>query len=75
MPKIVWLLEETLTAIHHRQIDEHGGSEGLRDEAYFCLPWRDHGTPSHMVNLLLTLRLWLQLMLTELAHISHTQWG
>ena len=30
--KIVWLLEETLTAIHHRQIAEHGGSEGLRDE-------------------------------------------
>jgi death-on-curing protein len=32
MPKIVGLLEETLTAIHHRQIAEHGGSEGLRDE-------------------------------------------
>ena len=32
MPKIIWLLEETLTAIHHRQIAEHGGSEGLRDE-------------------------------------------
>jgi death-on-curing protein len=32
MPNIVWLLEETLTAIHHRQIAEHGGSEGLRDE-------------------------------------------
>ena len=32
MPKIVWLLEETLTAIHNRQIAEHGGSEGLRDE-------------------------------------------
>jgi death on curing protein len=32
MPEIVWLLEETLTAIHHRQIAEHGGSEGLRDE-------------------------------------------
>src|SRR5687768_18597307 len=32
MPKIVWLLEETLTAIHHRQIAEHGGSERLRDE-------------------------------------------
>jgi len=30
--KIRWLLEETLTAIHHRQIAEHGGSEGLRDE-------------------------------------------
>ena len=32
MWKIVWLLEETLTAIHHRQLAEHGGSEGLRDE-------------------------------------------
>ena len=32
MQTIVWLLEETLTAIHHRQIAEHGGSEGLRDE-------------------------------------------
>ena len=32
MPKTVWLLEETLTAIHHRQIAEHGGSEGFRDE-------------------------------------------
>jgi len=32
MPKTVWLLEETITAIHHRQIAEHGGSEGLRDE-------------------------------------------
>ena len=31
--EIVWLLEETLTAIHHRQIAEHGGSEGLRDES------------------------------------------
>lgn len=30
--EVVWLLEETLTAIHHRQIAEHGGSEGLRDE-------------------------------------------
>ena len=32
MKKIVWLLEETIIAIHHRQIAEHGGSEGLRDE-------------------------------------------
>jgi death-on-curing protein len=32
MAQIVWLLEETVTAIHHRQISEHGGSEGLRDE-------------------------------------------
>jgi len=30
--KIVWLLEETLLAIHHRQIAEHGGSDALRDE-------------------------------------------
>jgi death-on-curing protein len=32
MSKIVWLFEETVIAIHHRQIAEHGGSEGLRDE-------------------------------------------
>jgi len=32
MTEIVWLLEETLIAVHHRQIAEHGGSEGLRDE-------------------------------------------
>ena len=32
MAQIVWLLEETIIAIHHRQISEHGGSEGLRDE-------------------------------------------
>ncbi len=32
MAQIVWLLEETVVAIHHRQISEHGGSEGLRDE-------------------------------------------
>ena len=32
MAPIVWLLEETVIAIHQRQISEHGGSEGLRDE-------------------------------------------
>lgn len=32
MSKIVWLLEETMIAIHQRQIAEHGGGEGLRDE-------------------------------------------
>ena len=32
MTKIVWLLEETIVAIHQRQIAEHGGGEGLRDE-------------------------------------------
>lgn len=32
MAQIVWLLEETVIAIHHRQISEHGGREGLRDE-------------------------------------------
>jgi len=32
MSEIVWLLEETVTAIHHRQIAEHGGGEGVRDE-------------------------------------------
>ncbi len=32
MGQIVWLLEQAVLAIHHRQISEHGGSEGLRDE-------------------------------------------
>jgi len=32
MDQIVWLLEETAIAIHQRQIAEHGGLEGLRDE-------------------------------------------
>jgi len=32
MAQIAWLLEETVIAIHQRQISEHGGSEGLRDE-------------------------------------------
>lgn len=32
MAKIIWLLEETVIAIHFRQISEHGGGEGLRDE-------------------------------------------
>ena len=32
MAQIVWLLEETVLAIHHRQISEHGGREGFRDE-------------------------------------------
>jgi death-on-curing protein len=32
MAQIVWLLEETALAIHQRQISEHGGREGLRDE-------------------------------------------
>jgi death-on-curing protein len=30
--QIVWLLEEAIIAIHHRQISEHGGGEGLRDQ-------------------------------------------
>ena len=32
MPEIIWLLEEAVRAIHERQISEHGGSSGLRDE-------------------------------------------
>lgn len=32
MADIVWLLEETILAIHQRQIAEHGGSGGLRDQ-------------------------------------------
>ena len=29
---IVWILKEAVLAIHGRQIAEHGGSDGLRDE-------------------------------------------
>jgi death-on-curing protein len=32
MAEIKWLLEETVYAIHKRQIAEHGGSDGVRDE-------------------------------------------
>lgn len=32
MSKIVWLLEETVIAIHQRQVSEHGGIEGLKDQ-------------------------------------------
>ena len=32
MAEIIWLLEETVIAIHYRQISEHGGGECLRDE-------------------------------------------
>ena len=32
MAETVWLLEEAVRAIHERQIAEHGGSSGLRDE-------------------------------------------
>jgi death-on-curing protein len=28
---VVWILEETASAIHSRQIAEHGGSDGIRD--------------------------------------------
>ncbi|MGI8641128.1 MAG: type II toxin-antitoxin system death-on-curing family toxin [Pyrinomonadaceae bacterium] len=31
MAEIKWLLEETVLAIHKRQIAEHGGSDGVRD--------------------------------------------
>lgn len=32
MAEIVWLLEEAVRAIHQRQIAEHGGSSGVRDD-------------------------------------------
>ncbi len=32
MAEIVWLLEETVRAVHSRQISEHGGKPGVRDE-------------------------------------------
>jgi death-on-curing protein len=32
MAEIVWLLEETVRAVHSRQLSEHGGKPGIRDE-------------------------------------------
>jgi death-on-curing protein len=32
MAEIIWLLEETVRAVHSRQISEHGGRSGIRDE-------------------------------------------
>ena len=32
MINLIWVLEETVRAIHGRQIAEHGGSDGIRDE-------------------------------------------
>lgn len=31
MAEIYWILEETVYAIHSRQIAEHGGTDGIRD--------------------------------------------
>jgi death-on-curing protein len=28
----IWALKKTVLAIHHRQLAEHGGPKGLRDE-------------------------------------------
>ena len=30
--EIVWVEKDSVFAMHHRQIAEHGGTEGLRDE-------------------------------------------
>lgn len=32
MTEIKWLLKDTVYAIHRRQIAEHGGGDGIRDE-------------------------------------------
>ena len=32
MAEFIWLLEDAVKAIHQRQIAEHGGTPGLRDE-------------------------------------------
>jgi death-on-curing protein len=31
MTEPVWIMESAVIAIHHRQINEHGGSAGIRD--------------------------------------------
>jgi death on curing protein len=33
MSELVWIADELVLAIHDRQLVEHGGAEGLRDEA------------------------------------------
>ncbi len=35
MGAFVWLLEEAVKAIHHRQISEHGGGESFKLLAHF----------------------------------------
>ena len=35
MSELVWIDEALVLAIHDRQLAEHGGAEGLRDEALF----------------------------------------
>jgi death on curing protein len=35
MSNLVWIDEALVLAIHDRQLAEHGGAEGLRDEALF----------------------------------------
>lgn len=32
MKEVVWVKDETVLAIHHRQLEEHGGLEGIRDQ-------------------------------------------
>lgn len=32
MPEPIWVLTETVKAIHQRQLAEHGGGTGIRDE-------------------------------------------
>lgn len=32
MSELKWILEETVYAVHQRQIAEHGGTQGVRDE-------------------------------------------
>jgi death-on-curing protein len=35
MRNVIWVIEETVRAIHSRQIAEHRGSDGIRDEGLF----------------------------------------
>ena len=34
--EIIWILPETVLAIHSWPIAEHGGSDGLQDEGFYC---------------------------------------
>jgi death-on-curing protein len=47
MDEIRWLLEETVYAIHKRQIAEHGGSDSVRDE---CLLISALARPQNLIG-------------------------
>ncbi len=40
---VVWVREDVVLAVHLRQLAEHGGGEGIRDEGLLqSALWHDH---------------------------------